>query len=380
MSVSSSRREDVTRGDPISVLVTAIGGVGYGEQILKALRLVGGYSIVGGDVDPSCSNFALVDHPVVLPVASDPEYLDAVLAVCRAFDVQAVFNGCEPELRVVSEGRDRLEEAGLFVPMCPRNVIDVCMDKRRTMSFLQDHGFGHPRVTTLAPDQIDEVDLFPVVLKPAVGGGGSADCYLAQTPRELALVAELIGERSSDMIVQEYVGRPNTEFTVGVLHDMDGNFLNSIAVRREFVSPLNVRLRVPNRTGRDDLGDTLLISSGFSQGTVGRFPEVTGPCERLATALGVRGAVNIQCRVDDEGPKVFEINPRFSGTTSLRAMVGYNEPDVLVRRHLLGERIEPRFPYESRRIHRSLLESFVPDGPAPSWERVWTEPFVTAPG
>ena len=45
---------------------------------------------------------------------------------------------------------------------------------------------------------------------------------------------------------------------------------------------------------------------------------------------------------------MFEINPRFSGTTSLRAMVGYNEPDVLIRHHVLGEadraglRVSPR--------------------------------------
>jgi len=55
--------------------------------------------------------------------------------------------------------------------------------------------------------------------------------------------------------------------------------------------------------------------------------------------------VNVQCRLVDGEVVVFEINPRFSGTTSLRAMVGYNEPDVLFRHHVLGEPIEPHFPY-----------------------------------
>jgi carbamoyl-phosphate synthase large subunit len=59
---------------------------------------------------------------------------------------------------------------------------------------------------------------------------------------------------------------------------------------------------------------------------------------------------------------VFEINPRFSGTTSIRAMVGYNEPDVLIRRHLLGEDVETRFPYGRGLVLRSLTETLIPGG------------------
>ena len=175
---------------------------------------------------------------------------------------------------------------------------------------------------------------------------------------------------SSSMMVQEYVGRPEDEYTVGVLHDLDGGFINSIAVRRELDGALNARVRVANRTERRDLGESLVISSGYSHGYIGPYPEVTGPCERLAAALGVRGAVNIQCRLVDGAVQVFEINPRLSGTTSLRAMVGYNEPDVLLRRHVLGEVVPPRFAYRSARIHRSLVEKFVPE-PAQNWN--WAE-------
>jgi hypothetical protein len=35
------------RPEPVTVLVTAIGGAEYGEQILKALRIAGRYRIVG---------------------------------------------------------------------------------------------------------------------------------------------------------------------------------------------------------------------------------------------------------------------------------------------------------------------------------------------
>lgn len=40
-------------------------------------------------------------------------------------------------------------------------------------------------------------------------------------------------------------------------------------------------------------------------------------------------------------------------------MVGYNEPDLLIRKHLLGEQITPRFPYKSGFVLRGLQETFI---------------------
>jgi carbamoyl-phosphate synthase large subunit len=364
MSESSSRCDP---GSLTTVLVTAVGGVGVGEQILKALRMAGPYRVVAADMNPCCVNFARADEAYVLPPANDPEYLDAVLAVAGATGATVVFPGSEPELRVLSRQRDRIAEAGILLPVTRREVIDIGMDKLRTSEFLEAHGFAHPRFARVSGAELDAVDWFPVVVKPAVGGGGSVDCYLAQTPRELACLAELMGDRGDHMMVQEYVGTPDAEFTVGVLHDLDGRFVNSIAIRRELESQLNVRLRVPNRTDRGDLGPNLVLSSGYSHGLVDDFADVRRQCERIAAALGVCGPVNLQCRVVDGTVYIFEINPRFSGTTSLRAMVGYNEPDVLIRHHVLGEPLQERFPYGSGRIHRSLTEAFVPTTAARPW-------------
>ena len=103
-----------------------------------------------------------------------------------------------------------------------------------------------------------------------------------------------------------------------------------------------------------------MISSGISRGDIGRFPEVTAQCKEIAKAIGARGPINIQCRLVDGVVKVFEINPRFSGTTSLRAMVGYNEPDILLRRHVYGLDVEPDFEFEEATIIRSLIEKKLP--------------------
>ena len=350
--------------NPTTVMVTAIGGGGHGEQILKALQMVkaGRYRIVGADMNPNCPQFALTDERIVLPPAATPDYIDRLLEACSRFSVQVLFHGCEPELRVFSQNRARIESAGILLPINSAETIELCMNKLATMRFLRDRGFDPPKcwaVTSLS--ELDEIDSFPVILKPSVGSGGSANVHIAQSPRELRLCAELLELKQPGVsfLIQEYVGTSDDEYTVGVLHDLDGQFLNSVGLRREIKSMLNIRLKEANKTGRSELGPSLVISSGISHGKIGPYPEVTRTCEAIARALGARGAINIQCRLVNGKVKVFEINPRFSGTTSIRAMMGYNEPDVLIRKHLLGETITPRFHYDSGVVMRTIAEHLI---------------------
>jgi len=347
--------------DRIAVLVTAIGGGGHGEQILKALLHAekGKYFIVGADAQEHCPQFSWVDAHVVLPLASDKDYITRVLEVCEKFDVKAVFHGCEPELKRFSAERSRFIDRGIFLPINPADLIDVCMNKELTNAKLLELGFKAPKYIRVTQYQdLLAVDWFPVVVKPSVGAGGSANCFIAQSQDELIALATYLGFEniSTTFVIQEYVGTPEDEYTVGVLSDMDGNLINSIAVRRLLSGGLNVRVSVPNRTERRDLGNKLVISSGVSHGYVGRFPAITKQCEAIAKSIGARGAINIQCRVVDGEVMVFEINPRFSGTTSLRAMMGYNEPDVLMDIHLRGARIETSFAFEEGYVLRGLVE------------------------
>ncbi|CAB3898154.1 ATP-grasp domain-containing protein [Achromobacter sp. CF-sbj1-Ac2-l] len=349
----------------VPVLVTGIGGGGHGEQILKALRMASTpYLLVGGDMNPFSKGLAEVDIPYILPPAKDPRYIDSLLRLCRKHSIKAMFHGSEPELKVMSANRDLIKEAGVFLPINPAHVIDLCMDKAKTSEWLAAHGFDVPRTVQINDlSDLDKVDFFPAVLKPSVGSGGSANIFLAQDRKELNFLGMSLLENIGPYIVQEYVGNTESEFTVGVLFDMNGRLLNSIAVRRMILSGLSNRVRVKNRTGDMSLGEILAISSGVSQGDVGAFPEVTGVCEKIATELGCQGAVNIQCRLAGGKVYVFEINPRFSGTTSLRAMVGYNEPDVLLRTHVLQDPVSPRFTYREGRVVRGLAEVLLPGNP-----------------
>lgn len=346
----------------IPIMITGVGGGGHGEQILKALRMSDmGYKIVGCDMSPYSKGLKEVDYSYVVPSANAPGYLDSILEICKKHKVRALFHGSEPELLVMSKYRDIIQRENIFFPINPKNVIDICMNKFKTFQFLNTHGFTHPK-TALLKNAADlyKWSEFPAILKPSIGGGGSAHTFIVQDrweSRALFTYIKKLGV-SPEIIIQAYKGTPETEFTVGVLFDMDGNFINSIAVKRDLRSSLSCRIRIPNRTGSKQFGPNLSVSTGVSQGRIGRYAAITTPCERLGRALGAKGTLNVQCRSHNGKVYVFEINPRFSGTTSMRAMVGYNEPDILVKKHVLGQKIKARFKYKSGVIVRGLCETF----------------------
>ena len=60
-------------------------------------------------------------------------------------------------------------------------------------------------------------------------------------------------------------------------------------------------------------------------------------CERIATAIGARGTINIQLRMHQGQAVCFEINPRFSSTTGIRAQFGFNDLEHTIRHYCLDQ-------------------------------------------
>jgi carbamoyl-phosphate synthase large subunit len=54
-------------------------------------------------------------------------------------------------------------------------------------------------------------------------------------------------------------------------------------------------------------------------------PQALELCEKIAIGLDLKGSMNIQMRLTECGPRVFEINPRFSSTVLMRHRVGFSD-------------------------------------------------------
>lgn len=345
----------------VNVLITGVGGAGVGEQSLKALKLSQNkYVLIGTDTTENCKNRYEVAFFYTIPFAKDPSYITALLKICTDHNISCIIPGSEPELKVISDNRKMFSEKNIILFINPQNVIDICLDKFKTTTFLKENGFKYPETIRITSKKdFETLNSFPLVLKPSIGGGGSANTMIAQNKAELELFGEYLLKIYTEFIIQEYVGTPEQEFTVGVLCDLKGNLINSIVIKRDILTALSNRIKIKNSGLNTELGPTLAISSGITQGEIVINELVSKTCEKMAILIGAAGAINIQCRVHKGEVYVFEINPRFSGTTGMRAMVGYNEPDVLIRKEILHEEIEIGFKYQLGTIVRGLSETLI---------------------
>lgn len=352
----------MTHEGGVTVVVTGVGGATLGEQCLRCLRRSSAdYLIIGTDLVRESLGLALADVAYVVPLATDDNYIPELLRICSQHDAKVLIPTSEAELRVISEARGRFEQEGVFLPINRHELICAGDDKFRALELISEAGGRTPTHLVLdSPAQTERWTDFPCVIKPAFGGSGSANVFIAQSADELRSLAGYLFKVAPQVVIEEYVGDPSSEYTVAVLRDMDGELIHSIAIRRAILGGISNRLKVPNRTGRAELGEVLAISSGVSQGEIGDFPDVRRACESLAETLDSRGPLNVQCRVHEGELVVFEINPRFSGTSLLRALAGFNEPDLLIRKHVLGEDIAARFDYEFGTVVRGLSEVFYP--------------------
>jgi carbamoyl-phosphate synthase large subunit len=201
----------------VTVLVTGVGGAAVGNQVLKALRLAERKGrLVAADASQENLKLAQAELAYVLPAASDPHYLEEIVQICQKEQVKVVVPGSEPELKLLIRFREHLRSLGILLLTNDPQVIDLCTDKMATYRFLKDHGFPAPR-SVLVEKEADIVMPadFPLILKPARDSGGSKNVFIAQEEDELLFFARYLLRNTDAVVVQEYVGRPEEEFTVG---------------------------------------------------------------------------------------------------------------------------------------------------------------------
>ena len=333
--------------DPAKVLVAGIGGASLGTELLKCLRLAGRYRVFGCDISPlafghyqeGCEKTFCVDRQ---------RYLESVLEVCLSVGVKFLIPGGEEPMRLLGEAREELTTAGVRLAMNSPEVVHTCSDKEQTVEALRAHGFDLP--LTLRPQGSEDLEAmtFPCVVKPSRDSGGSSFVFVADDAHDARLYLHYLAKNGKRALVQEYLPEDEGEFTIGVLSLPDGRVASSIALKRCFPCKLSVQLRTRS----------VLISSGYSQGIIDDFPEHRATAERIARALGSTGPLNIQGRVRAGVLVPFEINPRFSASSYLRALAGRNEVDIYLQ-YLATGRLEPLPSVKAGYYLRSLSETYV---------------------
>ena len=334
-------------GHPIKVMIAGIGGASLGTEIFKSLRLAEGYEVYGCDISPSAYGLYESGFVKTYLLTSD-DYVANVLSACRDAGVKYLIPGGEQPMTLLGAATNMFASSGIQLLANSADVIASYSDKDATFKLLHEKDISIPHTIAIkCKADLDYVGL-PCIVKPATGSGGSAAVFFAVSADEAMVYAEFIQRTGSIAVAQEYIDDREGEFTIGVLSLDDSIVIGSIALRRTMDAKLSVAYR-----GRGGL-----ISSGYSQGYIDLYPDLCRQAEQIAIAIGSRGPINVQGRVRDGVLLPFEINPRFSASTYLRAMAGFNEVDMLIR-HFEDGNIPARPKIKKGWYLRSLTEQYV---------------------
>lgn len=295
---------------PLNVLITAgsrrVPLLRAFQEAVRALSPRG--SVIVTDVNALSPSVYAADRSYEVPLATDPGYLDAVAGVCRRERVKLLVPTIDDELTIFADAVDRFAAMGVRVVVSPRETTSLCDDKYATCLALQ--ALGIDAAESFLPATLPADPRFPLFIKPRVGRGG-VSAFPVRNARELAFFTDYV----PNPVIQGFLDGP--EFTIDLLCDFHGRPLSVVP-----------RERVVVRAGVVDRGRTVANPALIQLGL------------KCAAALRFVGAVNIQCRLVDGRPVVFEINPRFSGGIPLTIAAGADFPRWIVDL-TLGREVTP---------------------------------------
>jgi sugar transferase EpsL len=229
------------------------------------------------------------DETFAVPGIAEPDYVDALLDLCRTQDVRILLPLMDLDLDRLSPHLARFADIGTTVVCPPPHLVELCLDKSRFEALAGENGLAHPTSYTL--DQVDE-GMLPLFAKRRRGFGsiGSGICVRMDE-------AVTAAERYPDMIFQEVVRA--AEVSVDAYINAGGKCI----------------VRVPRVRNK-------VIGGEAVQTTTVRNPELADLADRTIAVLarrGLRGALNIQM-FDAACPTLIEVNTRLGSGAVLSNM------------------------------------------------------------
>lgn len=266
--------------------------------------------VLGVDANPLMAPAGYFGKKVFLiPRATEREYAERLLSICRQEDVKLLIPLFEPEFEILAACSGAFAEYGTTLLLSDGRVLEACSDKYRTYRFFIDCGINTCR--SWLPAEFTGDQQFPLFIKPR-SGMGSSNAFKINSRQELSFFLDYV----PDPIVQEYI--EGIEYTMDVLNDFEGRTISVVP-----------RERIEVRAGEVSKSRTVKDWNLIEQ------------TREVAEKLGGIGPLTIQAFRRQNGEIVFtEINPRFGGGVPLAIKAGVDYP-MLLAKMVAGEKVWP---------------------------------------
>ncbi|WP_457281003.1 ATP-grasp domain-containing protein [Polaromonas sp. P5_D5] len=249
------------------------------------------YTADTDDLDP----IARLDWPFLLvPNCREDGYIDRLLEVCLASEVNLVIPWNDAEIQIINEHRAKFLAAGIRVLLPPESTTRLFLDKFAFSDWCSSEGL-------LTPEQyLPPSANFPCVVKPRFGQG-SVGVTTCTDSVDLAYAIKL----AKQPLIQKFIEGP--EYTVDVFCWPPGQVFTAVPRRR-------IKTR----------GGEVLIAK------VEKDHHYLEIAMKLCALNPFVGIFNFQYIRNGQDAFLIEANPRFGGGTDLSIASGADFPTYIL--------------------------------------------------
>jgi carbamoyl-phosphate synthase large subunit len=271
------------------VLISGVAGnIGFG--VGRVLNKWGIFQkLYGIDILDDHPGSVVFDKVDIAPSANHENYIGWLIKYINKNKINVFIPTSEAEILVVSKNISH------FVKLCKVLINDPflirnCLDKYKTLNFLGKNNVVIPQNGLIKKSNLPKN--YPVITKPRRGQGSKNTLKVSSL--------SMLNKCPNNYVWQEYLTPENEEYTCTVYVAKDLT-MRILAIKRSLIG---------GYTGKGLVVNNILINDYI---------------KNIAKIFNLAGLYNIQLILTNEGPKLFEINPRLSSTLVFRDKLGFQD-------------------------------------------------------
>ncbi len=319
-----------------NVLITGIGG-DLGQSISRVIsESFNDIDIFGTDIGELNSASLFCKDLYLLPRADNNLYIEKLCELIDQLEIDLIIPSTEQEQSEISKRLVNNKLKNVKVLGCFNEIYQIGKDKLKTVRWLSSIGVNVPKTVVFDECSNRDIELMlekerKFILKPRTGSG-SRNVIIVENITQIPV---FVYKESSEWIIQEWIPDEEGEYTIAVsIIDQEKKY---------------IQLRRILNYGSTSYAETV------------ENEEISKVVESIINNLSEDTAFNIQLRLKNGIPSIFEINPRFSSTVYARHIMGFPDLANWVSKSLIkdkkfefdfnvGDKFYRYFSYKVKRI------------------------------
>lgn len=294
-----------------NVLVTGCSSYGVGEGLIKTINISNfkkNIVLIGASNSDLTAYKDLLDKYYILPNAYDETYLEKLCQLIKLENIDILIPGSEAEMEVLAKNKLIFKDVDIWVNSY--NIMHLFNDKSMANEFFQVNNIRIPEGFS----ELSEVNgEYPLIVKP-IHGKSSENIYVVENNLQLKSVVDLLQTYQIDFTIQKFIDN-GEEYTVSLIN-LNEDDVDILIMKR------------------------ILCKGATQYAIIEDNEKIRDIILKIHNLIKEELILNVQLIKKNNEYFILEINPRFSGSAPMRAMLGFNEFDILFSHRYMKTKLE----------------------------------------